>query len=209
MTNLNNLVSNYLGEMNFTDLRQLVSNINGYNDSLDQFNTYENDESFFETFYPERPYEAVRAAHYGDYRYNDEYVRFNGYNNLESLSEWDLEKEMSDSINEIAQALMDCYQYLTLDDETLEICLSLECETELQEVSTDEFLKENGEGQTISANFEELSQEDVQNVLSLMNIDAISVTTDLDAVIDDMISVGEMDTDLYLIDNKYYIALFA
>lgn len=209
MANLNNLVSNYLGEMRFSDLRQLVSNINGYNDSLDQFNVYENDENFFEMFYPEKPYEAVQAAYYGEYNYNDEYVRFNGYGNLESLSEWDLEREMSNSLDEIAQALIECYEHLQLDDAVLETCLSLECETELKEVNTDEFLEEYGNGQTILANFEELSQEDVKNILSEMDIEAMSVATDIDTVIDDISDLGETETDLYLVDNKYYIALYA
>ncbi len=47
---------------------------------------FENDEEFFELFFNGKPAEAVRASFYGDYRYADDYVRFNGYGNLESLN---------------------------------------------------------------------------------------------------------------------------
>lgn len=44
---------------------------------------YDNDEDFFNTYFS-TPLEAVRASFYGDYNYNDNYVRFNGYGNLDS-----------------------------------------------------------------------------------------------------------------------------
>lgn len=43
-----------------------------------------NDEDFFNTFFENKPMEAVRASFYGDYRYNDDWVWFNAYGNLES-----------------------------------------------------------------------------------------------------------------------------
>ena len=33
--------------------------------------------------------EAIRATYYGDYNYNDEYVKFNGYGNIDSYSEYE------------------------------------------------------------------------------------------------------------------------
>lgn len=43
-----------------------------------------NDEDFFNTFFEDKPMEAVRASFYGDFRYNDDWVWFNAYGNLES-----------------------------------------------------------------------------------------------------------------------------
>ena len=44
---------------------------------------YDNDEDFFNTYFS-TPLDAVRASFYGDYNYNDNYVRFNGNGNLDS-----------------------------------------------------------------------------------------------------------------------------
>ena len=38
---------------------------------------FENDGDFFESFF-ENKLDAVRATFYGDYKFNDDYVRFNG-----------------------------------------------------------------------------------------------------------------------------------
>ncbi len=44
-----------------------------------------NDEEFFEIFFT-KPLDAVRAAHYGEYNFADDFVKFNGYGNLESFN---------------------------------------------------------------------------------------------------------------------------
>lgn len=44
----------------------------------------DNDEDFFNTFYENKPMEAVRATFYGKYRFNDDYVWLNAYGNLDS-----------------------------------------------------------------------------------------------------------------------------
>lgn len=63
-------------------------NMDDYNDFLRENNCsddeiYYNDEDFFNTFFSS-PLEAVRATYYGDYNYNDSFVKFNGYGNLDS-----------------------------------------------------------------------------------------------------------------------------
>jgi hypothetical protein len=49
---------------------------------------YSNDEDFFEMFFPNAGdgLRVAQAVHFGDYKYNHDYVRFNGYGNLESLN---------------------------------------------------------------------------------------------------------------------------
>jgi len=46
---------------------------------------FENDEEFFDTYFENKTHEALRAAHFGDYNWSHNYVKFNGYGNLESF----------------------------------------------------------------------------------------------------------------------------
>ena len=91
------------------NLMTIVEELNNWNSSLDYLRVYENDEEFFEMFFSNNPMELARAIYYGDYKYSDEYVRFNGYGNLESLSDYQYEKELKDNINEIIDELMENY----------------------------------------------------------------------------------------------------
>lgn len=47
---------------------------------------YHNDDEFFEIYFT-KPLDAIRALCYGEYEYNDTYVKFNGYANLESSND--------------------------------------------------------------------------------------------------------------------------
>lgn len=89
------------------DLMTMVQEVNSWDGRLDYLEFYENDDDFFNLFFEGRPAEAVRASYYGDYRYMDEYVRFNGYANLESLSDWDVEQELKESKMDIVEAYLD------------------------------------------------------------------------------------------------------
>lgn len=48
---------------------------------------YTNDEDFFNTYFEGKTLEAVRAVCFGEYEYQNEYVKFNGYGNLESFND--------------------------------------------------------------------------------------------------------------------------
>lgn len=69
------------------DTEQLIELNNTYCREFNLYNNevYENDDYFFETFFDGKVIEAVRACHFGDYNYSDNYVKFNGYGNLESF----------------------------------------------------------------------------------------------------------------------------
>lgn len=54
-------------------------------------------------------YDVARSIIYGDVTNVNDMVRFNAYGNLENVSEWDLEEEARDNIDEIADWLMDNY----------------------------------------------------------------------------------------------------
>ena len=79
-------VLDYLNELGEFEKRCIH---NDYCQSTNDFENeiYENDEEFFETYFGENTMSAVRAAVYGDYNYTDEYVRFNGMGNLETLND--------------------------------------------------------------------------------------------------------------------------
>ena len=111
-------IKNYL--LNHVDeIGDIIIEINSIDDSLDYLEYYENDEEFFNMFFPNNPMEAVRSSYYGDYNYCDKYVKFNGYGNLVSFNDYDLEKEYKDYIDEITHSLIEHYQQISICDDEL------------------------------------------------------------------------------------------
>lgn len=107
---------------NVEELRDVVSEINGWNGNLDWLEFRENDEYFFELFYSGiNGLEIARAIYYGDYNYNDDYVRIDGYGNLVSYTEYEMIKEIKDSIDEIVDRLIEHHDNLDLSDDIEEI----------------------------------------------------------------------------------------
>lgn len=100
--------------------------LNTYDGSLEMFDIYDNDEGFFDLFFEGKPMEAVRATQYGNYNYMDEYVRFNGYGNVESLDQWKVNKEIEDYIDEIIDTLTKNYNHICCNNEIREILESEE-----------------------------------------------------------------------------------
>jgi hypothetical protein len=68
---------------------QLIDINNTYCQSCNMYDDeiYNNDEEFFEMFYPNAGdgLKVAQAVFYGNYNYSHNYVRFNGYGNLESM----------------------------------------------------------------------------------------------------------------------------
>ena len=64
---------------------------------------YNNDEDFFETFYAGETMKALQSVHFGDWRYNDEYVQFNGYANLESFNNPSEYVDLAEIANDILE----------------------------------------------------------------------------------------------------------
>ena len=96
-------------------LFDIVSELNSWNGCLDYLEFWGNDEEFFNTFF-ESPMDAIRATHYGDYNYNDDYVRLNAYGNIESFSEWERNEEIKDNIDDIVECLVEYYVHINIDD---------------------------------------------------------------------------------------------
>ena len=111
-------IKNYLLN-HVNEIGNIVSEINSIDNSLEYLEYWDNDEEFFTTFFHNDPMEAVRASYYGNYNFNDDFVRFNGYANLESFNDWELEKEYKEHIDDIVNALIEHYQEISICDNEL------------------------------------------------------------------------------------------
>lgn len=95
-------------------LKEMVSEVNGYNGYLDDYVWYDNDEYFYEDFFSSKD-EVARAVYYGgnSYNYNDNYVRFDAYGNLETTNY--IEDDMIDGAEEILDAFLEEYSNNNVD----------------------------------------------------------------------------------------------
>lgn len=109
MKNLKEMLLN-----NMEETKNIISEINGYDGSLEFLDYQSNDEEFFNIYFANKPDEAVRAALYGEYEYMDEYVKFNAYGNLESKSEYGVEEEIKSYIDEIIERIEDLHDNISL-----------------------------------------------------------------------------------------------
>ena len=92
---------------NFEEIYDLVYSINSHDESLIDLEYHYNDEEFFNIFFGINTMDAVRAVCFGDYRYNDDFVRFDGYGNLESVNKYELMAEYDLYKDEIADKIIE------------------------------------------------------------------------------------------------------
>ena len=111
-------------------LKDVVSELNAWNACLDYLEVYENDEEFFNMFFENKPAEVARAIYYGDFNYNDNYIKFNGYGNLKTYSEYGYEKLLKENIAEIIECLIEYVESISIYDEKLYELLSQYFEVE-------------------------------------------------------------------------------
>jgi hypothetical protein len=105
---------------NMEELKVVVGDVATYNGSLEYLAVWDNDEFTINELFA-NPYEALRSSYYGDYNFNDSLIRFNGYGNIESLSNYDYEIELRDSIDDIIDELLKVYNELDISDELYEL----------------------------------------------------------------------------------------
>ena len=113
-------------------LLDVVSELNSWNSCLENLDFWENDEEFFNTFF-DNPMEAIRATYYGNYNYNDDYVKFNGYGNIDSYSEYERIEEIKDNIDDIVENLVEYYYNIYINEELENLILELLEEEEEKE----------------------------------------------------------------------------
>ena len=111
-------------------LKNAVRELNSWNACLDYLDVYENDEEFFNIFFEGKPAELARAIYYGDFNYNDEYIKFNGYGNLKTYSEYGYEKLLKENIEEIIECLIEYVESISIYNEELDDLLSQYFEVE-------------------------------------------------------------------------------
>lgn len=116
---MENIKQYLLGDMDM--LKDVVRDLNGWDGCLEHLEAYDNDEEFFNVFFEGKPMEAVRASHYGEYEFMDDYVRFNGYGNLESLTEYQYQQELKDEIDNIVDLMIENRSHIHLDGELKEL----------------------------------------------------------------------------------------
>lgn len=97
------------------DLKEMLLSINSYDNRLDNLDYQENSEDFFSAYYSNNPYEVARAVYYGDYNFNDEYVKINVYGNLESISEY----TFNDLIEDYKEEILTEYLNIIEEDENI------------------------------------------------------------------------------------------
>ena len=126
MKNLEMLLNEIKGLLlnDLDTLKDVVRELNSWNACLDYLDVYNNDDEFFDMFFEGKPAELARAIYYGDFNYNDEYIKFNGYGNLKTLSEYDYEEMLEENIEEITENLIEYAEYISIGNEELDDLLS-------------------------------------------------------------------------------------
>ncbi len=106
---------------NFEEVHALIDNINSFNGSLMHLDYNYNDEEFFDVYFGINTIDAVRAVCYGDYKFEDEFVKFNAYGNLESANKYEVmaayNEYKEDILEEIFVVNDICERYLDLPEE--------------------------------------------------------------------------------------------
>ena len=100
-------------------LLDVVNELNCWNGCLDYLDFWENDDEFFDTYF-DSPMEIIRAIHYGDYNYTDDYVKFSGYGILVSYTEDERYEKFKENIDNIVECLMEYLDDIEIYDENLE-----------------------------------------------------------------------------------------
>ena len=100
-------------------LLRVVGDLNSYNGCLENLDFWLNDGDFFSCCF-ENPIDAARATYYGDYNYNDDYVKINAYGNIDSYTEEEKNEEIKDNIDDIVYCLIEYYEYIIIFDKNLE-----------------------------------------------------------------------------------------
>lgn len=95
-------IKSYVERLSGSELADLLQYINSYDGSFEESIYYDMD-SFDEFMSNYTPSEIARMIHFGEFNPNDDYFRFDGYGNLESL-DW---QEISDEAESLESDIID------------------------------------------------------------------------------------------------------
>jgi len=79
------------------------------------------DEDFFDTYFADRPFEAVRSWNFGENSFADDYIGFDGYGNLTTYSDYKAEQMVDSEIDELVEYIMENESDFDLDYYDIEI----------------------------------------------------------------------------------------
>lgn len=201
VVNMENNLKEYLLD-NASELKDIVSELNSWDGSLDDLRVYSNDEEFFDMFFSNNTYEAIRAVSYGEFNYTDDYVTFNVYGNLKSMNEWEYEEMLKDSIDDIIECLKENIDNISVDSE-VELLVRTSS-IEIKEVTFEQFNEENKTELTSEMTIDEIKETLDENE----NVELLTVSYELDNVFAEIeaCSFDLEDVTIYLVDGKLYIA---
>ena len=119
---LENVKNELVNELDSQQLSQLMTVVNDFNDyfedqmwiSMDCFDDYLSELT---------PLEIASRVAFGNFDPSHDYFRFDIYGNLESTTEWDAERDILDSADEIIGLALANWDYISsdLDDDLVEL----------------------------------------------------------------------------------------
>ena len=101
-------IRNYVEHLSGDDLAVLIQYMNAYDGSFEEAIYYDMDQ-FDEFMSDNTPMEIARMIHFGEFNPYDDYFRFDGYGNLESLDWQEICAEAKDSKDDIIDHLVNYY----------------------------------------------------------------------------------------------------
>jgi hypothetical protein len=106
---------------NHDSLQGIVYEINSYDGSMDDYDYIDMSE-FDSIMEGKTPTDIANMINYGDgFSTTDEYFHFNAYGNLHSVSSYDIEHELVEAIDDIADRVIDLSGSIDVPDELQEI----------------------------------------------------------------------------------------
>ena len=97
---------------NSEEIKNVIAEIYNWNGSLAGLEVFDNDEYFFNDIFYGSKYDLVEKIANGNYRIEDDLVRFDCYGDIESLNKREYEEELKENIDEIIEELIGCYDDL-------------------------------------------------------------------------------------------------
>ena len=96
-------------------LQEMLQEVNSYDSSLDSYE-YWDMEQIDDLFCDTKPSEILRMAHFGEFNWSDDYFTINAYGNLDSINEFEFEKELTDNEDEIIETYNDLVESGNIED---------------------------------------------------------------------------------------------
>lgn len=101
-------IRSYVEQLSGSELADLLQYMNSYDGSFEE-STYYDMDSFDEFMSNYTPSEIARMIHFGEFNPNDDYFRFDGYGNLESLDWQEISDEAESLESDIINHLVNYY----------------------------------------------------------------------------------------------------